>query len=146
MRTAKIILNEQEIQITELKIRQNAKWVQALKDEAREPVELILTAFEVDLQDENQRAPFLAQVWDLVGDAQDTIADLAVLFAPEHKDLIEDAYASEVMAAFIEMVKLAVPFEWEPWLERLQSQDDQGQSLLTRFLELGERAQATEPS
>lgn len=144
MRTAEITLNGKTHTLEEPKVRATARWIKLLEDEIREPTMFLLGMLDADLESEEARENLVTQGLALLGDSLDTVTDLAIEFAPALKDQIEDSYASEVVLAFMEMIKLAIPFEVNPLLELVKKSAPP--DLLNRLLTLGESMQGIAPS
>jgi len=133
-RTATITLADTEYQVAELKTRKNARWLQGLEGSVREVIEKVLQAADMEMDEEGGKK-LLAELGSLLSGSMDTLLDALIEFAPDLKDEIEDSYTSELIPAFVEVVKLAVPFE--------QIQQMLSQETLDRLIEIGSRTKRT---
>ena len=77
---------------------------------------LVGEAMETDVDDD--KAPdrlqvLIGKVTQLVGNSIDQVLDLMVEFAPDLEEDVDECYTSEIVPAFVEVLKLAVPFDLE---------------------------------
>jgi hypothetical protein len=108
MKKATIILNDHEHTITELRSRANADWRGALQETFGKIADVIREAPGVDLSDGQALAGLVLRVSDGVLSSVDTIRELCETYAPDLP--WGDAYDSEIITAFGEVLKLAFPF------------------------------------
>ncbi|NIS82591.1 MAG: hypothetical protein GTO14_20865, partial [Anaerolineales bacterium] len=103
-----VTLNETEYTITELRSRQNAEWRKKLEGPFSELVSLLQDAPETELTDMQALANLVRSVSGLLLHSIDTVKALLAEYAP-HLPL-DDAYDSEILDAFTEVLSLAYPF------------------------------------
>ena len=113
MRSVTISLADASYTIHELKARPNAAWRQKMQAILTEITNLLHTAPGLDLTRESI-AELLQAGQRLVLDSPDRVRDLLFAYAPElaaERERLElEAYDSEFMAAFTEVLTLAYPF------------------------------------
>lgn len=113
MKSETIIIGEKTYTIREAKRKANAKWRQRFQAEFVEIAALIEGLPKTDLTAE-AIGGLLNQIVAKVGGSVDTLAELVFSYAPELADdreaIEEEAYDSEIMAAFTAVLKLAYPF------------------------------------
>jgi hypothetical protein len=111
MRTVSVTLNGEEVEIRELRVRANEAWLQDLEGPAQEVMSLVSEAMATDVEDADQVQTLVRQATGLLSGSMGRVADLMVDFAPYAEEQIEQAYTSELIPAFLEVVKLALPFD-----------------------------------
>jgi len=113
VRTVDVTLGGRKYTITELPSRQNAEWRQQLAEPFGELASLLESAMDLELSGPNV-ARIIRSVSSVFIESADTLVELLFSYSPElEKDraYIQDhAYDSEIMTAFLEVLKLAYPF------------------------------------
>lgn len=109
MRTVKVTLNEQTVQVTELRRRDNQAWRERLETEFKTLADAIEGAGDLELTGASMAGLVRAVAGKVVGSV-DIIAELLAAYAPELATLMDDAYDSEIMEAFTQVLGLAYPF------------------------------------
>jgi hypothetical protein len=104
----KVILDGQEYTITEKRSRENAKWRQELGGPFAQLVDLLELGPDVELTDMQSLAGLVRSVSGLLLTSIDNVKTLLASYAPELP--LDDAYDSEIMNAFAEVLTLAFPF------------------------------------
>lgn len=120
MKTVKVILDGKEHEIAEMRSRENAAWRELLQEDATDIMTVIAGAPQTDLTDGQALAALGARITELALGSVDTIGALCREYAPTLP--WDDAYDSEVIAAFWVILGLAFPFGWESagtWAKRL---------------------------
>lgn len=110
MRTAKVTLNGKEFEIQELRSRANSAWRKSLQEPFDELAKTLEGATDVSLTDSTSIADLIQGAASLAVGSVDTIVKLLFAYAPELKDVAEEAYDSELMEAFGAVLSLAYPF------------------------------------
>ncbi len=112
MRTAKVTLNEVEVEIKERRARENAAWLKkTLEGPVKGVVEKLAGAMAAGIDQPDQVTQAMTATTEVLGGVFDLVLDLLKEYAPEHEKDFEACYASEAVAAFVEVVKLALPFQ-----------------------------------
>jgi hypothetical protein len=136
MKTAVVTIGEKEYTIREAKRKANAKWRQAFQAEFTDVAALIEGLPKTELTAESI-SDLIRQVVGKVGGSVDILAQLVFDYAPElaadRETIEEEAYDSEIMAAFTAVLGLAYPF-------------GSVVSTLTGLIERGQTAGQTLPS
>lgn len=109
-KTAKIRLNEVEYTITERRSRENAAWRARLEEPFKELADLLETAPDVEITNMQSLASLVRSVSGMLLHSIDTVKALLVDYAPELANVMDDAYDSEILDAFTEVLSLAYPF------------------------------------
>ncbi|MCB8988081.1 MAG: hypothetical protein H6661_10080 [Ardenticatenaceae bacterium] len=113
MKTADVVIGEKTYTIREAKRKANAKWRQRFQAEFTDVAALIEGLPKTDLTAE-ALGGLLHQIVAKVGGSVDTLAVLVFDYSPElaadQQTIEEEAYDSEIMAAFTAVLKLAYPF------------------------------------
>ncbi len=112
-RTITVTLGDQEVEIQQLRTRPASEWRKSLQGPARDviaQVSKLLNWSSVDLSDAKALDDLASAAMPLLTDSLDTVRDLVASYAPVLKAQIEDAYDDEIVAAFIQVVRLAFPF------------------------------------
>ena len=113
MRTVTVEIAGKEYTINEKKRKANAKWRASFQTQFTEIADLIegLPAMELTTE---AVAQLIRQIVAKLGGSVDIMADLVFSYSPElsadKKTIEEDAYDSEIMQVFTEVLKLAYPF------------------------------------
>ena len=103
-----VTLDGQEYTITEKRSRENAEWRRELGGPFAQLVDLLEQGPDVELTDMQSLANVVRSVSGLLLTSIDTVKELLASYAPELP--LDDAYDSEIMAAFTEVLGLAFPF------------------------------------
>ncbi len=109
-RSVKITLAEKEYTVSELKGRDNAKWRTSFEHFFSDLASLMEKAPEIELTNMASLAGLIRSGSSLLLHSIDKVKELLLEYAPNISDVIDEAYDSEVMAAFLEVLKLAYPF------------------------------------
>jgi len=113
MKTETIIIGEKTYVVREAKRKANAKWRQRFQAEFTDVAALIEGLPKTDLTAQ-ALGGLLHQIIAKVGGSVDTLAELVFAYSPElaadRETIEEEAYDSEIMAAFTAVMKLAYPF------------------------------------
>jgi len=113
MKSETVTIGEKTYVIREAKRKANAKWRQRFQAEFVEVANLIEGLPKTDLT-ADALGSLIHQVVAKVGGSVDILAELVFSYAPELADdretIEEEAYDSEIMAAFTAVLKLAYPF------------------------------------
>ena len=108
MRTAKVVLNGQTYTVEELRSRANQAWRARLQDVFNEVAGALQNAPALELSDGQAVGNLVLLLAQRVVGAVDLIRDLVEQYAPELP--LDEAYDSEIMAAFVAILGLAYPF------------------------------------
>ena len=103
-----VILDDREYTITEKRSKANAEWRKELGGPFAQLVDLLEMGPNVELTDMASLANLVRSVSDLLLNSVDMITDLVRSYAPDLP--LDDAYDSEIMDAFTEVLSLAYPF------------------------------------
>jgi hypothetical protein len=113
MKTATITLGGQTYTVAELPLRQNAAWRQRLSALVASVTDLV-GALQIDLANTGDLVSVVNQVRDVLLEAPDQVAALLFDYAPElaadRVRIENEVYESELLTAFVEVLKLAYPF------------------------------------
>ena len=107
-KTVTVILDEKEYTITEKRSRENAKWRRELGGPFAQLVDLLEAGPDVELTDMQSLANVVRSVSGLLLTSIDTVKALLASYAPDLP--LDEAYDSEIMEAFTEVLGLAFPF------------------------------------
>ena len=124
MKTATIVLHDEEFTVQELKARKLSAWLTKLEGPLVAAMTLVGEAMDTDVEAPDKLQALIGKVTQLVGNSIDQVLDLMVEFAPELEGDIDECYSSEIVPAFVEVLKLAVPFDldkvnWNQALEKV---------------------------
>jgi len=103
-----ITLDGQEYTITEKRSRENAEWRRELGGPFAQLVDLLEAGPQMDITSAGDLANLVRSVSGLLLNSIDTIKVLLTSYAPQLP--LDDAYDSEIMDAFTEVLGLAYPF------------------------------------
>ena len=111
-KSIKVTLDGQEYTITEKRSRENAEWRQELGGPFAQLVDLLETGPDVELTDMQSLANVVRSVSGLLLTSIDTVKDLLASYAKGSMPQLplDDAYDSEIIEAFGEVLGLAFPF------------------------------------
>lgn len=113
MKTAAVTLAGKTYTIHEAKRKANARWRESFQSEFTDVADLIEGLPRTEMTPDAV-GDLIRQVTNKVGGAVDVVAQLVFDYAPElaaDQEIIEEeAYDSEIMAAFTAVLKLAYPF------------------------------------
>lgn len=110
MRTVEITLSGQKHTIHEIPSRRAAAWRNRVQEQLGDVAKLIETAPETDISDSAALASLVRSVGSMVVGSTDIIIELLFEYAPMLRESDEDFYDSELIEAFVEVIKLAYPF------------------------------------
>lgn len=113
MKTAVVTIGEKSYTVREAKRKASAKWRQAFQAEFTDVANLIEGLPRTEMTPE-ALGGLLHQIVGKVGGSVDILAELVFDYSPElaadRETIEEEAYDSEIMAAFTAVLKLAYPF------------------------------------
>jgi len=108
MKTVTVTLNGQEYQVEELRSRANREWRARLESHFSEVTDALKHAPNTDVTDAQALSNLVTAVSGKLLQSVDILAGLLHDYAPALP--LDDAYDSEILAAFTEVLKLAYPF------------------------------------
>ena len=110
----RVTLGETDYEIKPLPIRQSREWREKLNGPFAVLVNVLSNAESIELTDSKQLGRLVSTMSSTVLGSVDMMLDLLYDYSPElkaNRETIEaQAYDDEVMAAFLEVLKLAYPF------------------------------------
>ena len=109
-KTVEITLNEATHTIRELRSRENAAWRRRLEEPFKELAGALEGAPGTDLTDLQSIAQLVRAVGGMLLQSIDTVKMLLIAYAPGLQANIDEAYDSEILDAFTEVLGLAYPF------------------------------------
>jgi hypothetical protein len=109
MKKAKVILDGKEYTVKELRHKANAAWRERIKQPINELFGA-LNGLETELNNVDDLVQVVQSISGNVIGSVDVLSDLLVGYAPELKDAVDEGYDSEIVDAFVEVLKLAFPF------------------------------------
>lgn len=112
-RSVTVVLGEREHTIHQLRRRESSGWRKALQAPVEEllgPVMTVLNAPDVELSDAEGLRNLGRAVVPFLTESVDRCADMLVAYAPNLREAVDEAYDDEIIAAFVEVLKLAFPF------------------------------------
>ena len=107
-KTVTVTLDGKEHTITELRPKENAAWRAKLREPFAELVNLLERGPDAEITDLESLANVVRSVSGLLFESIDTLTALLADYAPALP--LEDAYESEQLEAFTEVLSLAFPF------------------------------------
>ena len=107
---ATVTLDGDEYVITELRSRPNADWRALLEGPFGELVGAIQRLPQMELNSPEDLATVVQGVQSLLLGSIDQVRELVVAYAPDLGEVVEEAYDSEILDAFAEVLGLAFPF------------------------------------
>ena len=110
MRSATITLSGKQHTINELPSRRAAAWRKQVQEKLGDVAKLVESAPDTDISNSAALATLVRNVGSLVVGSTDIVVELLFEYAPALRESDEDFYDSELLAAFVEVVKLAYPF------------------------------------
>ena len=110
MKTVRVVLNGQEHQVNELRSRQNAGWRQLLEAHFEELARALEHAPDTDLTDGQAVARLVQTFAGKLLRSVDIVRELLTGYAPDLERVMDEAYDSEIIDAFIAVLGLAYPF------------------------------------
>ena len=114
MRQTTVTLGGKEHVIAELPSRKAAAWRQSLQNQIGGIADLIQTAPDTDISSGAALAHLVRSVGALLVGSTDIVIDLLFEYAPaleaDRERIENECYDSELIAAFVEVVRLAYPF------------------------------------
>lgn len=108
MKTVKIVLDGNEHEVCELRSRENSGWRELLQEQAADIVTLIQGAPSTNVSDGAALAGLVGRISEIVLGSVDTILELCREYAPRLP--WDEAYDSEIVEAFWQILGLAYPF------------------------------------
>jgi hypothetical protein len=111
-RSVTIKLGDEDAELRQRKTRESSAWRKSLEAPAREVIGRFTKLVDwqsVDFSDGEGVSALASAAIPLLTDSLDTIRELVTGYAPELKDRLDDAYDDEVIAAFVEVLRLAFP-------------------------------------
>ena len=127
-KTVKVFLDGTEYTITEKRSRDNAAWRKSLEGPFQDLAGLLESAPGTDLTDGQSLANLVRSVSGMLLGSIETVTGLLAEYAPDLPLL--DAYDSEILEAFTEVLGLAYPFG----------------SILAKLRTVGSQVKAIQPS
>lgn len=113
MKTTTVTLGGQTYTVVELPLRRNAAWRQRLTTLVASVTDLV-GALQLDLTNTGDLVSVVNQARDVLLEAPDQLAALLFDYAPElaadRVRIENEVYESELLTAFVEVLKLAYPF------------------------------------
>lgn len=110
MRSVRVTLDGQEYAINELRSRANAEWRKRLEEPFGELAGALESAPAADLTDGQALGGLVRSVSGMLLRSVETVKGLLVGYAPELEPVMGEAYDSEILDAFVEVLQLAYPF------------------------------------
>lgn len=110
MRTIEITLSGNKHTVRELPSRKAAAWRKMVQEKLGDVAKMVESAPSTDITDGAALATLVRNVGSLVVGSTDVVVELLFEYAPALQESDEDFYDSELVAAFVEVVKLAYPF------------------------------------
>ena len=110
MRSTTITLSGKQHTINELPSRRAAAWRKQVQEKLGDVAKLVESAPDTDISNSAALATLVRNVGSLVVGSTDIVVELLFEYAPALRESDEDFYDSELLAAFVEVVKLAYPF------------------------------------
>lgn len=114
MRSAIVTLGGVQYTINELPSRRAAQWRQSMQIKLGDVSALIESAPETDISSGVALANLVRDVGSTLIGSTDTLVELLFAYAPamaaDRERIENECYDSELIAAFVEVVKLAYPF------------------------------------
>jgi hypothetical protein len=113
-RSVRVQIAGREYEIEELRARQNAGWRKKLEGVYEPLVKRLEGAGNTDLSKGQDVAALVRETAGVLLQSPDTLAGLVFDYAPnvarDRERILEEAYDSELLGAFVEVLKLAFPF------------------------------------
>lgn len=113
-RTVTVTLAGTDYQITELRSRANAAWREQLREPFGALVDRLEGAGETNVTSARDVVGLVRETAGTLLQAPDLLGGLLFAYSPElardRERIIEEAYDSEILSAFVEVLKLAFPF------------------------------------
>ena len=109
MRSTTITLSGKQHTINELPSRRAAAWRKQVQEKLGDVAKLVESAPDTDISNSAALATLVRNVGSLVVGSTDIVVELLFEYAPALRESDEDFYDSELLAAFVEVVKLAYP-------------------------------------
>lgn len=113
-RTVKVAIAGREYEVPELRSRANEAWRKRLQEPFGALVRRLEGAGETDITSPRQIAALVQETAGTLLESPDTLRELLFAYAPaleqDRERILEEAYDSELLGAFVEVLKLAFPF------------------------------------
>lgn len=113
MRSVTVKLADREYIVNELKARQNQEWRALLKGKFTDIADLINSAPKTELTSDSISILIRSMstaIMDSVDDVRGLLLAYSSKLDDDHEYIEENAYDSEIMTAFVEVLTLAFPF------------------------------------
>ena len=114
MRNALVTLGGMQYTINELPSRKAAQWRESMQEKLGDVANLISAAPETDISSGAALSNLVRSVGSTIIGSTDTIIELLFAYAPvlvaDRERIEAECYDSELLSAFVEVVKLAYPF------------------------------------
>ncbi len=112
MRRVTVVIGETEHEVRELPSRKAAEWRNRLQERLGEISSLFERAPETDISSPAAITALVQQLGSIVIKSPDTVIELLLTYAPDLRAVVDEAdcYDSELIAAFVEVLRLAYPF------------------------------------
>jgi hypothetical protein len=113
-RSVKVTLGGRDYQVDELRSRENAAWRERLRVPFANLVQRLEEAGDTEITNPGAMVALLRDTAGTVITAPDLLAELlftySTVLAADQERIVAEAYDSELMNGFIEVLKLAYPF------------------------------------
>lgn len=113
-KTVRVTIAEREYEIEELRSRANAEWRQRLREPFGALTARLESAGQTDVTKLGDVAQLVKETAGTLMNAPDLLAELLFAYSPvlaaDQERILAESYDSELMSAFIEVLKLAYPF------------------------------------
>lgn len=114
MEKTTVSLGGQESTVVELKRKANSAWRQRLQAEFADIAQLIGDLSNIKIEDGEALKNVMVTVTSRVSSSLDTALELVIAYSPtlenDQERIVEEAYDSEILQAFIAILGLAYPF------------------------------------
>ena len=104
-----MILDDKEYTVKELRHRENAAWREGIKGPINDLFST-LEGMEADLDNVGDLVQVVTNISGSVIGSVDVLGRLLISYAPELAEAVDEGYDSEIVDAFVEVLKLAFPF------------------------------------
>jgi len=114
MRTVTVELGGKPYELKELSLKKGSSWRTALSDRFTDfagVFEHIASAGDVDVTDGEALSQLLSGIARPLLGSIDLVFELVIQYDPEIKKLEDEVTPTEILACFVEMLRLAYPFD-----------------------------------